>query len=86
MVVSGACGFILFIIANFTNAFRGSRIVAGCLQLGINLFVFVTWGNAFLHSSGFKKFVAFWGIVVPVVMASITTWRVFVPRLRRKEQ
>jgi hypothetical protein len=79
MLISGITGFSFFLTANFTNLFTGSAMIAGCLQLAVNGFVFIVWSKAFMHSSGLKKFVAFWGTVVPVVMGSITLWRVFLP-------
>jgi hypothetical protein len=79
MIISGITGFSFFLIANFTNLFTGSAILAGYLQLAVNGFVFVVWIKAFMSSSGLKKFVAFWGTIVPVIMGSITLWRVFLP-------
>ena len=81
MAVSGATGFTFFLVANFTHLFAGSSLTAGLLQLCVNAFVFVTWGEAFRASSGFKRFVAFWGVVVPIVMGAITLWRVLLPAL-----
>lgn len=81
MVISGITGLSFFLIANFTNIFTGSSVLAGCLQLCINTFVFVVWRKVFLQSSGFKKFIAFFGVVVPCVMASITIWRVLIPTI-----
>ena len=79
MAVSGSAGFVFFLIANFTNFFVGSSQLAGYVQLCINAFVSVVWTKAFFRSHGLKKFVAFFGIVVPVVMASITILRVLIP-------
>ena len=79
MAMSGIMGFSFFGIANFTNLFVGSNAIAGILQLAINAFVFIVWTIAFMKSSGFKKFVAFFGVIVPVIMAIITTWRVLIP-------
>ena len=81
MAVSGITGFLFFIIANFTNLFVGSSLLAAGLQLCINTFVFIVWTKGFAQSNGFKKFVAFFGVVVPVIMASITIWRVILPAL-----
>jgi len=81
MLVSGLTGFTFFLIANFTNFFAGLNMLAGWLQLCVNAFVFLVWKKAFLQSCGFKKFVAFFGVVVPVVMASITIWRVLLPAI-----
>lgn len=81
MIVSGITGITFFLIANFTNLFVGSSVLAGCLQLCVNAFVFVVWKRAFSQSWGFKKFVAFFGVVVPVVMALTTILRVLVPAM-----
>ena len=81
MALSGAIGFIFFLVANFTNLFQGSSFVAGGTQILVNVFVFLVWKKAFQTSSGLKKFIAFWGIVVPVIMATITIWRVLLPVL-----
>lgn len=81
MIISGATGFTFFLIANFTHLFTGSSVLAGCLQLCVNTFVFIVWRKAFVQSYGFKKFVAFIGTVVLVVMASTTICRVLIPAL-----
>ena len=79
MAISGATGFAFFVIANFTNIFAGSAIIAGFCQITINVFVFVVWSKAFGQSSGLQKFVAFFGVVVPFCMAATTLWRVLLP-------
>jgi len=79
MAVSGATGFIFFLVANFTVLFHGSAVLAGIVQVCINAFVFSVWLKAFQESTGVKKFVALFGVVVPVVMASITMWYVLLP-------
>ncbi len=79
MAISGTTGFSFFLIANFTNLLLGLSVVAGVLQLAVNLFVFVVWLKIFANSSGLLKFVAFWGVVVPLLMASITIYRVLLP-------
>lgn len=81
MAISGVTGFSFFLIANFTNTFTGTSVLAGCLQLCVNAFVFIVWKKAFSQSLGFKKFVAFFGIVIPCLMASITIWRVLIPAI-----
>ncbi len=83
MAISGFAGLSLFLIANFTNLFAGSSVLAGCLQLAVNAFVFFVWTKAFMQSSGFKKFVAFFGVIVPVMMAGITIFRVLIPAIIR---
>ncbi len=79
MTVSGITGFGFFLIANFTSVFVELSVVAGFCQLAVNTFVFVIWSKAFRQSSGFKKFVAFFGVIVPLIMASVTVWRVLLP-------
>lgn len=83
MAISGATGFSFFFIANFTNTLVGLSVTAGALQLAVNAFVFIVWGKAFTEKTGFAKFVAFWGVVVPVVMATITIWHIFLPLVLR---
>jgi len=79
MAISGITGFSFFLIANFTHLFVDLSATAGVLQLGVNAFVFIVWHKAFIQRTGFGKFVAFWGVAVPIVMASITLWRVLLP-------
>jgi hypothetical protein len=83
MAASGTAGFLFFLAANVFHLFAGSSIIAGCLQLVVNAFVFITWGNAFRTSRGMKKGIAFIGTVVPFVMASITLCRGLVPAVWR---
>jgi len=79
MMISGATGFTFFLIANFTALFDSLNVLAGCMQLAVNAFVFYTWTKAFVKSSGFKKFFAFFGVGMPIIMAGITIFRVFIP-------
>jgi hypothetical protein len=81
MAISGVTGLSFALIANCTELFVGSQVLAGVLQLGVNAFVFVNWRRAFLERSGWKKAFAFCGVVVPVLMASITLVRVLLPAL-----
>ncbi len=81
MAVSGTTGFAFFLVANFTCLFAGSSLIAGILQISVNAFVFTVWTRAFHASSGLKKFVSFWGVVMPIIMAVTTLWRVFLPLL-----
>jgi hypothetical protein len=34
-----------------------------------------------LKSRGLKRFIAFFGVVIPIIMASITIWRVLIPAI-----
>jgi hypothetical protein len=79
MVLSGLLGIGFFVLANLTNLFQGLSFTAGIIQLFINLFVFLVWLKAYKNTTGFTKFVAFWGIVFPFVMATVTLWRVVLP-------
>ena len=79
MAVSGAMGFMFFLIANFTSFFTGANTIAGIIQIIINTFVFVIWTKGFLESTGLKKFVASFGVIIPLVLASITIYRVIGP-------
>jgi hypothetical protein len=79
MAISGATGIVLFLIANFTMIFSNASVMAGCLQILVNLFVFVTYSKGFIHGKGVKKFIAFFGVIVPIIMASITIRRVLLP-------
>ncbi len=81
MAISGITGLMFFIIANLTNLFVGSSLLAAGLQLCVNTFVFIVWTKGFAQSHGFKKFVAFFGVVVPVIMAGITVWHVILPAI-----
>ena len=79
MTISGIVGFSFFLVANFTRLFVGLNVFAAFLQIGVNILVFVVWKKAFLQSYGLKKFIAFFGVIVPIFMATITIWRVLLP-------
>lgn len=79
MVISGMLAILFFLGANFYSEISESRVLYGSIQIVINIFVFVTWWKGFQESTGFKKFVAGWGVVVPVVLASVTLYRVILP-------
>lgn len=81
MVVSGIAGFSFFLFANFTNLFKGSSLIAACLQINVNAFVFIVWIKVFSQSRGIKKFISFFGVITPVIMAAISIVRVIVPIL-----
>jgi hypothetical protein len=80
-IISGIAGFSFFLIANCTNFFENLNILAGCLQIIVNVFVFVCWMKAYPRCHGFEKFVTFIGVVFPPVMAGITIWRVLIPAI-----
>ena len=79
MAISGATGLLFFLIANFTDFFVGLNIVSGLIQIVINIFVFVTWLRGYLASHGRERFVAFFGIIAPPILACITLYRVIIP-------
>lgn len=78
-VISGIAGLTFFIIANFTNIFAGLNVLAGFLQIMVNVFVFACWAKAYPRCRGFERFVTFIGVIVPPIMAGITIWRVLLP-------
>lgn len=83
MTISGVTGATFFYVANFSNLLRDFSLIAGLLQLMVNAFVFYSWREGYKEETSwnFAKFVAFWGVVIPIVMASVTVWRVFIPML-----
>lgn len=78
-IISGTTGVTFFFIANCTDFFEGLNVLAGSLQIVINVFVFITWMKAYLRCCGLEKFVTFFGVIIPPVMAGITIWRVLLP-------
>jgi len=81
MMASGAMAFTFFVISNFTTLFVGSTVIAACLQLTFGTLVFIVWSRTINRSKGLRKLVAIIGTAVPVVMASITVYRVLLPWL-----
>lgn len=81
MAISGFLGFSFFLVANFSNLFLGLNLVSGIMQIILNTFVFTTWLKGFRESIGFRKFIAFWGVVIPFFMAGITLVRVILPAI-----
>jgi hypothetical protein len=79
MTISGIAGLVFFLVANFTSLFAGASVLAGSLQLCVNAFVFIVWTRAFRRSGGFKKFIASFGVFMPILTASVTLWRVLIP-------
>ena len=79
--ISGITGLTFFFIANCTNFFDGLNVLAGSLQIIVNVFVFFTWLKAYSHCRGFEKFVTLFGVIIPPVMAGITIWRVLLPAI-----
>ena len=81
MALSGSMGLLFFLIANFSDIFLGLNMIAGIIQISINVFVFIVWMYGFLHSKGFRRFVAFWGVIIPFIMTTITLVHVIIPYL-----
>lgn len=81
MVVSGFFAFSFFLIANITSIFLELNVIAGCIQVVLNIFVFSTWLRGYRISTGFKKFVIGIGVVMPIIMMSITIIRVLIPAI-----
>lgn len=82
MVASSALGFTFFVTCNFLGI-RGAALV-GIAQIAINVFVHRSWWRGFLECQGWKR-KTFTGVgaVVPIVMASITIYRVLLPAIGR---
>ena len=80
-VISGVVGLSFFFIANFSTLFAGLNILAGSLQVLVNIFVFIAWMRAYPRCHGFEKFVTFIGVIFPPFMAGITIWRVLLPAI-----
>ena len=81
MGVTGFIGLTLFIIANATNIFFGLDVIAGLLQLGANVLVFIAWRKGYLTSQGKMKQIALVGTIVPVILGFVTIVRVIIPFL-----
>ncbi len=79
MAISAVTGLVFFLIANFTEFFAGLNIVSGLIQIAINIFVFVAWLRGYRASRGRERFVAFFGIIAPPILAGITLYRVIIP-------
>lgn len=79
MAISAASGLAFFLIANFTDFFVGLNVLSGLIQLVLNVFVFVAWLRGYRASHGRERFVVFFGIVAPPILAAITLYRVIIP-------
>ncbi|MBI1822090.1 MAG: hypothetical protein HYR79_10325 [Nitrospirae bacterium] len=79
MAISAATGLAFFLIANFTDFFVGLNIVSGLIQIVINIFVFVTWLGGYRTSHGRVRFLAFFGVIAPPILAGTTLYRVVIP-------
>ncbi|MDP3773739.1 MAG: hypothetical protein Q8Q85_05670 [Gemmatimonadales bacterium] len=81
MAISAATGLAFFLVANFSRFLVGLNIVSGLIQIGLNVFVFVTWLHGFRVARGRERVVAFSGVIAPPILAGITLYRVIVPFL-----
>ena len=81
MMYSALAGLAFFAFANFTNFFSGLNVISGLIQIGINIFVFITWLRGFLSSQGRERVLAFFGVAAPPILAAITVYRVIGPYL-----
>ena len=79
MAISAVTGLAFFLIANLTNLFLGLNVVSGLIQIAINIFVFVTWLHGYRGSHGRARFLAFFGVIAPPILAGITLYRVIIP-------
>lgn len=79
MGISAASGLAFFLLANFTEFFTGLNVVSGVIQIALNTFVFVTWLRGFRASRGLGRFLAFFGVIAPPVLAGTTLYRVIIP-------
>lgn len=79
MAISGGTALAFFLVANFTDLFVGLNVVSGLIQIALNIFVLVTWLRGYRASRGRERFVAFFGVVAPPILAAITLYRVIIP-------
>ncbi len=79
MAISAVTGLAFFLIANFTDFFVGLNVASGLVQIVINIFVFVTWLRGYRASHGRERFLAFFGVIAPPILAGITLYRVIIP-------
>ena len=79
MAISAVTGLAFFLIANLTDFFVGLNVVSGLLQIVINILVFVTWLRGYRSSHGRERFLAFFGVIAPPILAGITLYRVIIP-------
>ncbi len=79
MAVSGFLALTSFIIANFTDLLYGMNELAGVIQIGLNVVVFLSYLNGYIKTPTgqyLKKTIAFFGVILPPIMAGITIYRV----------
>jgi hypothetical protein len=87
MVLSGATGLSMFLLANFyLKRHKGWRLATALLQITTNAFVFTSWLVGFLQATPgtLAQLVALIGFIVPVIMANITLVRVVLPEIRQR--
>ncbi len=79
MAVSATTGLAFFLIANLTDFSGGLHVVFGLVQIAINIFIFATWLRGYRASHGYERFLAFFGVIAPPILAGITLYRVIIP-------
>lgn len=79
MAISAATGLTFFLFANFTDFLVELNIVSGLIQILLNVFVFVTWLRGYRASHGRERFMAFFGVIAPPILAGITLYLVIIP-------
>jgi hypothetical protein len=53
--------------------------MSGLIQIVLNIFVFMTWLRGYRASHGSERFLAFFGVIAPPILAGITFYRVIIP-------
>lgn len=81
MAISAVTGLVFFVVANFSRFLVGLNIVSGLIQIGLNVFVFVTWLRGYRVARGRERVVALSGVIAPPILASITLYRIIIPFL-----
>lgn len=76
MKLSGAAGLSVFILIHM-KVFGSCTWAAAVTQLCVNAFVFTVGMKVFPSSTGRRRFLAFFWVFVPPIMAGITVYRVF---------
>ena len=78
MWISGTIALSCFVDVHFTKYIK-NPVYAGVVQLAANVFVFVSWGSAFLSTRGLF---ALTGTIFPIVTGTLTICKLL--RARRQ--
>lgn len=83
MKISGGMGFTIFLIVNYTHVFGPYDVLAACVQIIANVFVFVIYRSAFLQCTrwGVGKLVGLGGMILPVWFGTQTFRHIVYPAL-----